>query len=102
MALDDFHKIHDKLETGEIILDVRRPDEFASGHIPQAKNVPLDTLVQAADDLKKFKKIYIHCKRGGRAKTAFDLLSSLGLQNIVCIHDAGMDAWIEKGYPVKN
>ena len=31
-------------ETGYIILDVRRPDEFAAGHIPNAINVPNETI----------------------------------------------------------
>jgi rhodanese-related sulfurtransferase len=54
------------------------------------------------EELKKFKTVYIHCKRGGRAKTAFETLQSLGLENLVCIEDAGMDAWRERGYPIKN
>ena len=102
MTLTEFYDLHHKLGAKEVILDVRRPDEFAEGHIEGALNIPLDQLPARLSELKDFSSIYIHCKRGGRAKSAFDVLSQLGLKNLVCIYDAGMDLWIEKGYPVKK
>lgn len=102
MTLLDFSKVHNKLGQGEIILDVRNPDEFAQSHIPGAKNIPVSEVAQHAAELKQHKKIYIHCKRGGRAKTAFEALKNAGLDNLICIHDAGMDAWIENGLPTKQ
>jgi rhodanese-related sulfurtransferase len=86
----------------EVILDVRRPDEYSEGHMPKALNIPVDQLATRTEELKNFSKIYIHCKRGGRAKTAYETLSNLGLNNLVCIHDGGMDMWIENGYPVEK
>lgn len=102
MTLQELYETHDKLEKNDIILDVRRPDEFEAGHIPGAKNIPLDQVVEKAQELKQYNKIYIHCKRGGRAKNAYELLGGSGLNNLICIHDAGMDQWMENGYPVKN
>jgi len=102
MTLDEFHKTHKSLSDGEVILDVRRPDEFQEAHIEGALNIPVDQLGSHVSDLKGFKKIYIHCKRGGRAQTALNTLTSLGFNNVICIHDAGMDAWIERGYPFKK
>lgn len=102
MNLDDFHNIHQKLNPGEIILDVRGVDEYAQGHIANSLNIPLDQVLNKIDELKKYKKVYIHCKRGGRAKTAFEALTNAGLKNLVCISDAGMEAWEQRGYPVKR
>jgi rhodanese-related sulfurtransferase len=102
ISLDELHQRHRNLEANEVILDVRRPDEFAEAHIENALNIPLDEVAGRMEELKKFKTVYIHCKRGGRAKTAFETLQSLGLENLVCIEDAGMDAWRERGYPIKN
>jgi rhodanese-related sulfurtransferase len=90
------------MAANEVILDVRRPDEFSEGHMPKALNIPVDQLATRTAELKNFSKIYIHCKRGGRAKTAYETLSNLGLDNLVCIHDGGMDMWIENGYPVEK
>ena len=101
MSLDEFHGLHQKLGNNEVILDVRREDEYSVGHIPQALNIPVDQVATRAEEHQEYSKIYIHCKRGGRAKTAFDALTAKGLTNLVCIHDAGMDLWMEKGYPVE-
>lgn len=100
MTLKELHANHRNLAAGEVILDVRRPEEYASEHIENAINISHETVAQHAEELKKHKTIYIHCKRGGRAKTAFETLAQAGLNNLVCIHDAGMDAWLEAGYPV--
>lgn len=102
MTLVEFFDSYSKLGEGEVILDVRRPEEFQEARIAKALNIPVDEVANHAEELKKYKKIYIHCKRGGRAKTAFEALKNQGLNNLVCVHDAGMDLWIEKGYPVER
>lgn len=102
LTLVDFYNLHQKMGPNEVILDVRRPDEYSEGHMPKALNIPVDQLATRTEELKHFAKIFIHCKRGGRAKTAFETLGNLGLNNLVCIHDGGMDMWIENGYPVEK
>ncbi len=102
IGLKEFYEIHTKLGAGEIILDVRGPEEYQEGHIAGAKNIPVNMVAHQASELKPLNKIYIHCKRGGRAKTAFEALKAQGLNNLVCIADAGMDQWIESGYPVEK
>lgn len=100
MSLLDFYSTHMKLGKNDIVLDVRNPDEFKEARIKDAINFPLPELMSHVEELKKYDHVYIHCKRGGRAKTAFDQLKNAGLNNVICIHDAGMDAWIERGFPV--
>lgn len=102
MGLVEFYNLHKTLGPNDVILDVRRPDEYASEHIKGALNIPVDQVAMKAQELKKYDNIYIHCKRGGRAKTAFEVLSAEGLNNLVCIGDYGMDFWLESGYPVEN
>lgn len=102
LSLDEFFKMHQNLGSKELILDVRRPEEFAEGHIKGALNIPVDQVATKADELKKYSQVFIHCKRGGRAQTAFNLLSSMGLTNLTCIHDGGMDQWGERGYPINK
>ncbi len=100
VTLEEFHSTWPKLGKNDVILDVRREDEFKEARIPTAINIPVDQVADHVADLKKYDHIYIHCKRGGRAKTAFETLKNAGLNNLVCVHDAGMDAWIENGYEV--
>lgn len=100
--IQKLHELHSKLGDGEIILDVRTPEEFAEGHVPGAKNIPHDQVGNHLDELKKYKKIYMHCKAGGRAQTAFMELKSKGLNNLVCVSVGGMADWQAKGYPTQK
>ena len=72
-------------ETGYIILDVRRPDEFAAGHIPNAINVPNETI--GTDEIPelpdKDQLIMVYCRSGRRSKEASEKLVKLGYTNIV-------------------
>ena len=72
-------------ETGYIILDVRRPDEFAAGHIPHAINVPNESI--GTDEIpelpNKDQLIMVYCRSGRRSKDASEKLVKLGYTNIV-------------------
>ena len=72
-------------ETGYIILDVRRPDEFAAGHIPNAINVPNETI--GTDEIPDLPNndhlIMVYCRSGRRSKEAAEKLVKLGYTNIV-------------------
>ena len=72
-------------ETGYIILDVRRPDEFAAGHIPNAINVPNETIgtAEISELPDKNQLIMVYCRSGRRSKEAAEKLVKLGYTNIV-------------------
>jgi rhodanese-related sulfurtransferase len=72
-------------ESGYIILDVRRPDEFAAGHIPGAINVANETIgtAEIPELPDKNQLIFVYCRSGRRSKEAFEKLVKLGYTNIV-------------------
>ena len=72
-------------ETSYIILDVRRPDEFAAGHIPNAINVPNETIgtAEISELPNKDQLIMVYCRSGRRSKEAAEKLVKLGYTNIV-------------------
>ena len=72
-------------ETGYIILDVRRPDEFAAGHIPNAINVPNESIgtAEIPELPDKNQLIMVYCRSGRRSKEASAKLVKLGYTNIV-------------------
>ena len=80
-------------ETDYIILDVRRADEFASGHIPNAINIPNEDIGTARipelpdEDLL----ILVYCRSGNRSKQASEKLAALGYTNIV--EFGGINSW---------
>ncbi|MBN19968.1 MAG: rhodanese [Bdellovibrionaceae bacterium] len=90
------------LKENELILDVRTPEEFASGHIRGAKNIPHTEVLGSLEELKSYDTIYIHCKRGGRAVTAADQLVAAGVTSLKVLSSGGMDDWLAFGYPVES
>ena len=74
-----------KDEKNYIILDVRRPDEYAEGHIPGAINVPNEEIGTAdiAELPSKSQLILVYCRSGRRSKEASEKLVKLGYTNIV-------------------
>ena len=72
-------------EIGYIILDVRRADEFAAGHIPGAINVANESI--GTDEIpelpNKDQLILVYCRSGRRSKEASEKLVKLGYTNIV-------------------
>ena len=74
-----------KDEKNYIILDARRPDEFAEGHIPGAINVPNEEIGSAeiAKLPDKSQLILVYCRSGRRSKEASEKLVKLGYTNIV-------------------
>jgi rhodanese-related sulfurtransferase len=74
------------VKQGAIIVDVRTPQEFKSGHLKGSKNIPLQTLSNSISKLKG-KEVVLVCRSGGRAGSAKGILSSHG----ITAHNAG--AW---------
>ena len=72
-------------ENDYVILDVRRPDEFAEKHIPGAVNIPNETIgtAEIRDLPDKDQLILVYCRSGNRSKQASEKLVALGYTNVV-------------------
>jgi thioredoxin len=80
------------------ILDVRTPEEYASGHIENSDNVNWlsDSFVLRTDKYNKTKPVFVYCKSGGRSAKAADKLAELGFTTIYNL-DGGMLKWEAAG-----
>ena len=85
------------------VIDVREADEFAAGHLPDAKNVPLAKLSDRIADIEKFKDkpVIVCCASGMRSSKACAELGKLGFTKVHNL-EGGVDAWVGAGYPVKK
>ena len=74
-----------KDEKNYIILDVRRPDEYAEGHIPGAINIPNEEIgtAEIPELPDKSQLILVYCRSGRRSKEASEKLAALGYTNVV-------------------
>lgn len=100
ISIDELHNLLDGLNDQHLILDVRSPQEFNEGHIKGAQNTPHEEVGSIVKELKKYETVYVHCKMGGRAKMASQVLGNSGLSNIVCVGEGGMQRWYEMGWPL--
>jgi len=80
-----------------VLVDVRTPEEYASGHLDNAMNVNWND-TDFADQfaaISKDKTIYVYCKKGGRSAKARKKLISLGFEDVVDLQ-GGYDAYKAK------
>ena len=68
---------------GAVLLDVRETDEFRSGHIPGAVNLPLSRIGEAA--FERSAPLFLYCLRGTRSRQAVGELRRMGYQNVKSI-----------------
>ena len=66
-----------------VLVDVRTPAEYESGHIPTAVNVPVDVIGTRPPTEDKGALIIVYCRSGNRSATARQILIDLGYTNVV-------------------
>ena len=75
--------IKEFVDKGAIIIDVRTPGEFQGGHIKGSKNIPLNTIGNQIESIKKLNKPVIACCASGmRSSQATSFLKSNGIDVI--------------------
>ena len=68
---------------GAVLLDVRTPDEYRQGHIPESKNVPLQSIDKVTVMINnKATPIFVHCLSGARSRQAAAVLQQMGYSNV--------------------
>jgi rhodanese-related sulfurtransferase len=83
-----------------LILDVRSAEEFATGHLQNAKHIPLPELSNRLKEIEKSKNgtIITVCERGIRSASAAGLLTKAGFAQVFIL-DGGVTAWKSQGLP---
>ncbi|WP_088419638.1 rhodanese-like domain-containing protein [Flavobacterium covae] len=84
------NNLQEFIAKGAIIIDVRTPAEYASGHILGSKNIPLDNIKEQIENIKKLNKPVIACCRSGiRSSQAVSILKQ---HNFECINGGSWDS----------
>jgi rhodanese-related sulfurtransferase len=83
------------------VVDVRGLDEFAAGHLRDAKNIPLADLPNRIGELEKSKNrtVVVVCQSGVRSDKAVRQLAKAGFEDVYSL-DGGLTAWQAAGLPV--
>ncbi|OGU19741.1 MAG: hypothetical protein A2580_01335 [Hydrogenophilales bacterium RIFOXYD1_FULL_62_11] len=83
-----------------LVLDVREDKEFAAGHIPKAKHIPLGQLSKRINELDKFKAkpVLVTCRSGQRSARACGMLKKAGFETVYN-QAGGIIAWERANLP---
>lgn len=83
------------------VLDVRTPEEYAEGHLANAKNFDWngDHFEHQIMALDKSKPVFVYCLKGGRSASAASKMRSLGFKDVYEL-DGGIAKWQEAKLPV--
>ena len=86
-----------------LMVDVREPGEYGSGHILGAKNVPLARVEDGGADLAKRKErpLIVYCDTGNRSGKAISALKKHGFARVMNL-SGGLGAWQQAGLPVEK
>lgn len=77
-GIEDFHQT-----PGALLLDVRTPEEYRQGHIPDSRNVSLQSLDNVRSIVgDKDTPLFVYCLSGSRSRQAVNLLGSMGYTNV--------------------
>jgi len=87
-----------------LVIDVRDPGEYGTGHIIGAKNVPLSRIDAAGSEIaakRKEKPVIVYCDNGSRSTKAASALRSQGFSKVVNL-SGGLGAWQQAGLPLEK
>lgn len=93
--LDTFAAAH---ADGALVIDVREPFEYAEGHVPAARLVPLASLPRHVGELPAGEPVYVICASGNRSWTAARFLATRGIDAKSVA--GGTSEWVARGRPV--
>ena len=74
--------VRELVENDAFIVDVREEDEFAEGHLLNAKNIPLSQLRDRMNEIPKDQPVYLHCRSSQRSYNAVLALQGNGYDNV--------------------
>lgn len=82
-------------ERGATVIDVREVDEYIDAHVPGVRLVPLGTLPDELDALRRDERLFIICRSGARSLRAADFLLANGFDAVSVA--GGTMAWVQRG-----
>jgi rhodanese-related sulfurtransferase len=84
-----------------LVVDVREANEYAAGHLPHARHIPLGAVEKRAGELEKHKTkpLIVVCQSGNRSGSACSALRKSGFEKVFNL-SGGMVAWEQAGLPV--
>ena len=89
------------MNQGALVLDIRKPEEYAAGHVNGAKQLSSDKILTAGDNFKRFKDkpVVVYCDSGSLAGAAVRQLNQQGFTKAFTLR-GGFAGWRAENLPV--
>jgi phage shock protein E len=84
-----------------LVIDVRTPAEYASGHVPGAVNIPFDQVAKRIAEVDAPNGVALYCMVGPRARKGESALLAAGYESVFHL-EGGLAAWQAAGLPVET
>jgi rhodanese-related sulfurtransferase len=81
-----------------VLIDVREDDEYAAGHIPGARHLPLASVPDRLDEIPTDRTVYVVCGGGSRSARAVEVMRNAGIDAVNVA--GGTSAWRDAGHEV--
>jgi len=90
-------------QSSTLVLDIRDDKDFAAGHLPRARHIPLGELEGRVAEIQKFKEkpVLVSCRNGNRSAGAARTLKKLGFTQVFQLK-GGLHAWEQASLPVER
>ncbi len=94
------------IEAGAHVIDVRKPEEWNRGHIPEAELVPLNGIYSFGKALKELnipadEDVIFVCAMGQRSASESEIALVAGLNKVYNLAN-GMNGWVNRRYPIER
>ena len=100
LSQDAFLALPPSGDKAPFVLDVRAPEEYVTGHVPGAVNIPHDQIAARLAEVPKDKDVVLYCRSGRRAAMAGEVLSGNGYTRLQHL-EGDIVGWQEKQRPVE-
>jgi len=88
-------------QDSSVIIDVREPREYNTGHVPGAKLISVATVFMRREELPTNKDIIFVCGAGQRSALACEMAAAVGLTRLYNL-EGGTEAWAKAGLPLEQ
>jgi rhodanese-related sulfurtransferase len=100
LSQDAFLALPKSGDKAPFVLDVRAPEEYVTGHVPGAVNIPHDQIAARLAEVPKDRDVVLYCRSGRRAAMAGEVLSGNGYTRLQHL-EGDIMGWQEKQRPVE-
>lgn len=85
--------------TAHLLLDVRTSEEFATGHVHGAVNIPVEELQDRLSEVSRDEPVVVYCHSGNRSAQAAQMLTQAGYTDVYDL--GGVNDWTAQGFPLE-